>query len=394
VILENSTISGNQTGTGGDGGDGGTGTSTNGDGGDGSRAGQGGGIFNVIKAELASVTIAGNLATSSGGEGGSGDTNGDDGDDGMGGGIFTDDLSLGISLTHTILGDNSAITGMDCHGTLISLDYNLIENTIACTVDGTTDNNITGQDPDLAALKDNGGPTLTHYLTASSPAIDAGDTTCYDIQGNPLTTDQRGVGYNRPENGSCDIGALEVQTFDLAVTLAGTGSGTVNVNPPGTDCSSTCNQFYTEGEVITLTATADANSTFAGWDKSGPCSAETGTVCSFRMDGDYNVTATFDSLVEVYTLTVTVEGDGTGTVTSSPAGINCGDGNADCSTTFADATVVTLTATTTAGIFGSWDGDCSGAAPTCQVTMSARRSVTATFVTEILLFLPLISDGG
>jgi len=78
------------------------------------------------------------------------------------------------------------------------------------------------------------------------------------------------------------------------------------------------------------------------------------------------------------TLTVSKNGTGTGTVTSSPAGINCGS---TCSHDFTDGTLVTLTPTADAGSqFASWSGDCAGAGG-CTVTMSAARSVTATFNT-------------
>lgn len=61
--------------------------------------------------------------------------------------------------------------------------------------------NISGADPMLGALADNGGPTYTMALLAGSPAIDAGTNS-----GCPAT-DQRGV--SRPVNGTCDIGAYE-----------------------------------------------------------------------------------------------------------------------------------------------------------------------------------------
>jgi hypothetical protein len=78
-----------------------------------------------------------------------------------------------------------------------------------------------------------------------------------------------------------------------------------------------------------------------------------------------------------FPLTVTKAGAGTGTVTSSPAGISCG---ATCSASYASGTVVTLTEVPDAGsTFGGWSGDCTGTAPTCPVTMSAARNVTATF---------------
>ena len=55
-------------------------------------------------------------------------------------------------------------------------------------------------DPDLWALADNGGPTLTHALQWGSLAIDSSEQPC-------SAADQRGV--ERPQNGRCDSGAYE-----------------------------------------------------------------------------------------------------------------------------------------------------------------------------------------
>ena len=64
-------------------------------------------------------------------------------------------------------------------------------------------------------------------------------------------------------------------------------------------------------------------------------------------------------------------------MTSSPWGIECGS---DCSETYEDGLVVTLTATPEPGsAFTGWGGACSGTAATCSVSMSAARSVTAGF---------------
>jgi hypothetical protein len=52
----------------------------------------------------------------------------------------------------------------------------------------------------LGPLADNGGPTKTHALLVSSPAVDAGYCP------SP-TTDQRGV--TRPQCLACDIGSFE-----------------------------------------------------------------------------------------------------------------------------------------------------------------------------------------
>ena len=76
-----------------------------------------------------------------------------------------------------------------------------------------------------------------------------------------------------------------------------------------------------------------------------------------------------------FALGVSVSGNGS--VGSQPAGINCG---ATCSANYDANTAVTLTATPAAGqVFTAWGGDCTGATATCSVTMSAARTVTATF---------------
>ena len=68
---------------------------------------------------------------------------------------------------------------------------------------------------------------------------------------------------------------------------------------------------------------------------------------------------------------------GTGSVSSSPTGIACG---ADCSEPYLDGTSVTLTAVAAPGsVHTGWFGCDTASGPTCTVTMSAARSVTATF---------------
>jgi len=78
-----------------------------------------------------------------------------------------------------------------------------------------------------------------------------------------------------------------------------------------------------------------------------------------------------------YGLTVSVSGSGAGTVTSSPSGISC---RPTCAGAAAPASTVTLTATPSNGsTFLSWRGDCSGAGPTCTLTMDGARAATAVF---------------
>jgi hypothetical protein len=60
-----------------------------------------------------------------------------------------------------------------------------------------------GDDPMLAPLRANGGPTQTHALLPGSPAISRGDA-------GTLLTDQRGTGYPRTVGAQADIGSYEV----------------------------------------------------------------------------------------------------------------------------------------------------------------------------------------
>jgi hypothetical protein len=68
---------------------------------------------------------------------------------------------------------------------------------------------------------------------------------------------------------------------------------------------------------------------------------------------------------------------GAGKVTTEPAGIDCAT---TCTANFVSGSKVTLTAIPAAGgAVHAWGGACSGAQPTCVVTVTAATSVTVTF---------------
>jgi hypothetical protein len=68
---------------------------------------------------------------------------------------------------------------------------------------------IIGVNPMLAPLANNGGPTQTHALLPSSPAINGGNNALIPPG---VTEDQRGVGFPRILFTIVDIGAFESLT--------------------------------------------------------------------------------------------------------------------------------------------------------------------------------------
>jgi Ca2+-binding RTX toxin-like protein len=204
VTIENSTISGNHA------------------------ARVGGGISfqnplnNGARLDVRSSTISGNtVATGTYG----------------GGGIF---VYAGLtSLANTIVADNTAPVRPDIRtynpAFPVSAAFSLIENPADAAITGGP--NITGQDPKLGVLGDNGGPTPTIPLLDGSPALDAG------LSGG-LATDQRGaprpfdlVGLGPAAGGdNGDIGAYErVLCAGRLVNRVGTAGADTLTGTPGSD---------------------------------------------------------------------------------------------------------------------------------------------------------------
>ena len=165
----------------------------------GNSATNGGGIYNLRGVDASTVTltnctVTGNTATTGGGI------------DNLAG----SDEYRTVTLTNCILGGNQAsATGPDYRGDLISGGYNLIEQVNTPTnISGDLTGNITGQDPKLGPLQDNGDPTFTHALLSGSPALNAIPEGSDSYNGAPAT-DQRGESRPSPAGGNCDVGAYE-----------------------------------------------------------------------------------------------------------------------------------------------------------------------------------------
>lgn len=133
-----------------------------------------------------------------------------------GGGLYSTANGAEVVIQNTILANNTDSSGAnDCERFFSSPDsqgYNLVENPGDCSFSATGD--VTGQDPQLAALALNDGSTRNHMLQATSPAIDqipAGSNGCADT----VLNDQRG--YLRAANRACDIGSVEYNGIKLTL---------------------------------------------------------------------------------------------------------------------------------------------------------------------------------
>ena len=82
--------------------------------------------------------------------------------------------------------------------------------------------------------------------------------------------------------------------YPLTLTFAGAGSGSVNSSPSGIACTgNSCPPAnFSPGTVVTLSAVADAGSTFSGWPVP-PCIVNVNGNCDVTMNGSKNITATF-----------------------------------------------------------------------------------------------------
>lgn len=172
--------------------------------------GSGGGVYNAGHADLLNCTIYLN----------------DAGLCGAGGGYFEAGPHTGI-FKNTILAANTAGTGNpdDIAAGPVYI-FNSNGHNI-CTTDATvffnqpTDNNTT--DPGLGPLQDNGGPTFTCAIDATSPA--------FNTAADGPSTDQRG--YLRPACGGYDVGAYELQpvtpTVSAIIPGSGLNTGIVNI---------------------------------------------------------------------------------------------------------------------------------------------------------------------
>jgi hypothetical protein len=175
---------------------------------------------------------------------------------------------------------------------------------------------------------------------------------------------------------------------NLTVTAAAT-LVSIAVTPPnqsiaaGTQQQFTATGTFSDNSTQNLTSSvtwASSDTTIATISAGGLATAlqKAGTTSISAQQGNIigktNLTVT---VAATFTLTVNTAGNGGGTVTSDKGGINCPE---VCTATFAQGTVVTLTAVAnSSSTFTGWSAPCIGTG-TCVVTMNSNQTVTATFI--------------
>jgi hypothetical protein len=166
----------------------------------------GGGIDNGGTLTVADSTLSGNSAV-------------------FGGGIDNDSSTARLTVTASILANNSGGNLVAGGGTVVSKGHNLFSDKPRVALSPT---DLTDTDPLLGPLADNGGPTPTMALLPGSPAINAGAA----VPG--ITADQRGV--PRPQGAAPDIGAFELQPPIEPFVAVSPSAG---LNLVGTPCTAT-----------------------------------------------------------------------------------------------------------------------------------------------------------
>ena len=149
---------------------------------------------------------------------------------------------------------------------------------------------------------------------------------------------------------------------------------------------------------VTMTGTGatwtSSNSAVATIDATGLATGvspgTTTITATDRSGASASTTLTVRDQVGRVSLSVIRAGAGTGSVSSSPPGISCGT---DCSEPYDSGTSVTLTASPASGsTFNGWNGCDAVSGAICTVTMSASRSVTATF--DLQRFILTVNRAG
>ncbi len=199
------------------------------------------------------------------------------------GASVVDHITTVLLIQNTIFSKGGSNDNYMGNGNIISLGYNLANDSSFTGIFGATDIVVTNAL--LGALQNNGGSTFTHALLLGSPAINAGDPAFNpNFFTPPLTNDQRGSGFVRVADNRIDIGAFEVQAFAPVITCP---ADRVVTNSSGCSAAVTYSLATATGQPTpTIVCSPPSGSTFPAGTNVVTCTASNQVStdsCTFRV---------------------------------------------------------------------------------------------------------------
>jgi len=222
-----------------------------------------------------------------------------------GGGIARSSTTAGnITVANSVVSGNTNVIGPDIlssANTTTNVNFSLVGSNTGFTLSGTSGDNLAfGTDPLLGPLANYGGPTRTMAPLPGSPLVGAGSDALIP---SGVTTDQRGGSFARSSGGTVDIGSVESQSPFIPIALANAANVTTAGNPTYqftvtySDPTGTNNGINTSGiignnSVVLVTGPNgfSALATFVSIDNSGNGTPRTATYTISTPGGSWDPT--------------------------------------------------------------------------------------------------------
>ena len=214
-----------------------------------------------------------------------------------------------------------------------------------------------------------GSSAITSYTVTSFPGNITATGSASPITVTGLTNGQsytftvkaaNAVGASVASSASNSVTPV-ASTMLLDIARTGTGGGSVISSPYGISCGSACSAFFSNGAIVTLTATPDSGNTFIGW--SGACTNVSGP-CTVSMDAAKSVGAGFSSSVRIELAAAWISPGETTNILTLPRRVNL----TTCSTS--NSAIAKLTGSAVVGVSrGDAVITCDGASTPVKVRL-------------------------
>ncbi len=305
-----------------------------------------------------------------------------------------------ITATNVTLAGNE--TDISVLQTNLTLRSSIVEDAIfaystaACTITTSRGPTLTGGGNGCTGFQTTAGPGFAdaaagnYHLASSSAMIDAGDNSLthaesVDIDGDPRKVPKLCGGTALPDIGADEYSPDCTPPETTITSGPAEGSSAVGASSFSFSSNEAGSSFVCSLDGVPFTS-CTSPTTYGGLAL-GPHAFR---VRATDSSGNNDPTpAVRNWTIRNPGLTVVKSGAGAGTVTSSPAGISCGDA---CTAELAPGPISLSAAPSAGSEFTGWSGGgCSGTG-TCQVTLGADTTVTATFAIAEVPPTPPSSD--